>query len=114
MNEIDGSPQTISGVSAFTTSPLAPPPALVIQLFYVWSRMVAYKKAVRQEKEPPTFLAEDGYTPLPEWDAWVANKGRHLALKRTVMHIGGQVGANCAEPKHVCRKTPDTNMCIPF
>lgn len=50
-----------------------------------------YKKAVRQEREPPTFLPEDGYNSLPEWDAWVSNKGRHLELKRKVIHIGGQV-----------------------
>lgn len=53
--------------------------------------MTLYKKAVREEREPPTFLPEDGYTSLPEWDAWVANKGRHLELKRRVIHIGGQV-----------------------
>lgn len=74
------------------------PSALIFQLFHVWSRMAAYKKAVRQEKEPPTFLPEDGYKQLPEWDTWVVNKGRHLAMKRTVMHIGGQVGATLIVP----------------
>lgn len=62
-----------------------------LQLFQVWSRMSLYKKAVREEREPPVFLPENGYTVLPEWDAWVANKGRHLELKRKVIHIGGQV-----------------------
>lgn len=61
------------------------------QLFHVWSRMTLYKKAVREERVPPTFLPENGYTSLPEWEAWVANKGRHLELKRKVFHIGGQV-----------------------
>lgn len=62
-----------------------------LQLFQVWSRMTLYKKAVREEREPPTFLPENGYASLPEWDAWVANKGRHLEMKRKVIHIGGQV-----------------------
>ena len=53
--------------------------------------MTLFKKAVREERQTPTFLPEDGYRALPEWDAWVAAKGRHLELKRRVVHIGGQV-----------------------
>lgn len=53
--------------------------------------MTQFKKAVQEERQTPTFSPEDGYKVLPEWDAWVAAKGRHLELKRRVVHIGGQV-----------------------
>eukprot|EP00752_Nemacystus_decipiens_P009941 g8865.t1 len=78
-------------VRLHTASAMLWAPEIVSLLFHVWSRMTRYKKAVREEREPPTFLPEDGYTSLPEWDAWVANKGRHLELKRNVIHIGGQI-----------------------
>eukprot|EP00903_Cladosiphon_okamuranus_P014275 g13258.t1 len=78
-------------VRLHTASAMLWAPEIVSLLFQVWSRMVLYKKAVREGREPPTFLPENGYASLPEWDAWVANKGRHLEMKRRVIHIGGQI-----------------------
>ncbi|CAM9599517.1 unnamed protein product [Scytosiphon promiscuus] len=78
-------------VRLHTASAILWSPEIVSLLFQVWSRMVLFKKAVREERETPTFLPEAGYRSLPEWDMWVASKGRHLALKRRVMHTGSQI-----------------------
>lgn len=53
--------------------------------------MIKFKKALREEGEPPTFPPEDGFKPLPEWDTWVSTRGRRLALKLQVKKTGSQV-----------------------
>ena len=53
--------------------------------------MVQFKKAVRTERKIPKFLPENGYEVLPEWNSWVAGKGKRFARKGEVMRRGGQV-----------------------
>lgn len=53
--------------------------------------MVVFKRAARAGTEVPTFAPEKGYKKLPEWDSWVADKGRRTVLKREVVLRGGQV-----------------------
>ena len=53
--------------------------------------MVRFKNAAREQREIPSFLPENGYEVLPEWNSWVAGKGKRFAKKRQVMRRGGQV-----------------------